>query len=596
MIQFHCTECQKAIGVDEKYAGRLIRCPGCQQPTAVPDPSSEVVTAAVVEPTPASNNVFPRCPSCQSELFSGSDVMCGICGHLLDQTSSHATPNRGQRTSPALRDNIPVAASFGGQNEPDMLTNPAVSASQYSDPAMGQFNAYDPSFANEGSSGGSPVGAWFVSVGVGLFVALIWGVIASFTGVVGQAFAWVIGAIVGLIAGLIARNSSLKFCLATTAGALLCILFGRIVSAWVITIAVSSMSVFQGLGTYLIPDTGVTVGVTEDMSIGGEFEGDEKALADMKVDAFFSNQMINEMDGYDDIDFEVEVDVDRKVRAAVGKMTDEERDAVLKRVRQDYPGWMEEDWHLEAVIDSMVANDEIEDEDLLTHAKSRLSNLDGGYDEVYYENTTQMEMMTRGEKLEELAMKKYATMTPQERQKAIADARANHPSWTPRRDEYLAMMSKMYDADTIPAEYRDHAKSTISLELSYDYDETMLEESDLESDGYLTDENALQAVVNKELLKLNQDEIDAIVEVAREKYPYWTPEDDIEAIVGLASGIDETIAGFESDGTFWSSLKTRFKSLDYVWLLLGMISAFVIAKLLGQSNTTDEEMNSAAHA
>ena len=427
MIQFHCSECQKAIGVDEKYAGRLIRCPGCQQPTAVPDPSSEIVTAAVIEPSPASSNVIPRCPSCQSELFSGSEVMCGICGHLLDQASSHATPNRGQRTSPALRDNIPVAASFGGQDEPDMLTNPAISPKQYTDPGMDQFNAYDPAFVSDGSSGGSPVGAWFASVAVGLFMAAIWGVIASFTGVVGQAFAWGIGAIVGLIAGLIARNSSLKFCLATTGGALLCIIFGRIVSAWVIMFAVSSMSVFQGLGTYLIPDNGVSVGVTEDMSNGGEFEGDEKALADMKVDAFFSNQLINEMDGYDDIDFDVEFEVDRKVRAAVGKLSDEERDAVLQRVRKDYPGWMEEEWHLEAVIDSMVTNDEIEDEDVLTHAKSRLANLDGSHDEDYYENTTQMEMATREEKLEELAMKKYAAMTPQQRQQAIAEAKANHP-------------------------------------------------------------------------------------------------------------------------------------------------------------------------
>ena len=67
-----------------------------------------------------------------------------------------------------------------------------------------------------------------------MFLALIWGVIASFFGTGAQVFAWAIGAIVGCVAGLIARNPSLKFCFATTLGALLCMLFGRLVSAWVI--------------------------------------------------------------------------------------------------------------------------------------------------------------------------------------------------------------------------------------------------------------------------------------------------------------------------------------------------------------------------
>ena len=467
------------------------------------------------------------------------------------------------------------------------MTNPAVSANPNF--GMEQYSAYDPSLANEGS-GGSPLTGWVASVAVGMFAALIWGVVASFTGGIGQAFAWVIGAIVGLIAGLIARNSSLKFGLATAGGAFLCIIFGRIVSAWVITIAVSSMSVFQGLGTYLIPDTGVTVGVTEDMSNSGEFQGDEKTLADMKVDAFFSNQSLDEMDGYDDIDADVELEVDRKVRAAFGKMTDEERGAVLDRVRKDYPDWMEEDWHLEAVIDSMVSNDEIEDADLLAHAKSRLANLDGGYDEDYFQNTTQMDMVTRDVKLDELAKKKYASMEPEQREQAIADARANHLSWTPNRDEYLAKLSEMYDAGDIPEEYRDLAKSIINLELSYEYDETDETEVDY------ADENKLQAIVNEELLKLSRDEIDELVVATRKKFPYWSPENDLDTIVGLTSGLDETIASFESDGTFWSSLQTRFKTLDYVWLALGTISAFVIANLLGRKDTTDEELNSAAHA
>ena len=153
------------------------------------------------------------------------------------------------------------------------------------------------------------------------------------------------------------------------------------------------------------------------------------------------------------------------------------------------------------------------------------------------------------------------------------------------------MLSEMYDSDKIPEEFRDLAKSTISLELEYDYDGT----DELNIDDQIVDQNLLQAIVNEELAKLNQDEIDALVVATQEKYPYWTPENDLDAILGLQTGLDETIASFDSDGTFWSSLKTRFKSLDYVWLLLGLVSAFVIAKLLGEKEATDEDLNP-AHA
>lgn len=598
MIKFHCSECQKAIGVEEQYAGRLIRCPGCQQPTSVPAPSAEKIeTAHVVADSadaPVANKaVFPHCPSCQSALSSSSDVVCGICGYLLDQQPVPYTPSVAKRSpiaSQTARGDAFVAPA--ATTEADMLVNPAIDAKGYAFESPDEYFAYAPEIADRKPTRGSSIGGWVVAVLVGLFVATIWGMIASFTGVIGQAFAIAVGAIVGLIAGLIARNRSLKFCLASSAAALLCMLFGRVVSAWVIMMAVSSMGVFQDLGTYLIPDTAVTIGVAEDMSKDGKFQGDEKTLADMKVEAFFSNQTVEQMDGYDDIDFEVELDVDRKIRAEVGKMTEEEQKAVLQRVRKDYPDWMEESWHLEAIVDAMVKQDEIEDEELLAHAKSKLANLDGSYDGTYYQETSQSERDRREVELEELATKRYSEMTPEQRELAIKEARAGHPAWTPRRDEYLAMLSKMYDADEIPAAHRELAKSTISLELDYDFDDTNLNEFEVEELGEVDPEIALQTIVNKELLKLERDEIDALIVATQEKHPYWIPENDLGAVFGFSGGLDGIIASFESDGTFLSSLKTRFRPLDYLWLALGAISAFVITKLLGREGESEETVAS----
>ena len=478
--------------------------------------------------------------------------------------------------TPVVPGGVPVA-------ETGLPVNPAI-ASPYAKPA----DNYDPSAGlpaktSEPTTGRS-VGAWIAAVGVGMFFALIWGVIASFTGVVGQMFAWAIGAIVGCIAGLIARNPSIPFCLATTAGALLAMLFGRLVSAWVIMIAVSGMSSIQQFGNSFIPDTGVTIGVMEEMVNNGELEAEEKDVAEMKVEAFFSNQEIHAIDGYDVTSDEAELELDRKVRAAVKEMTDEQKQAMLEKVRTEHPEWMEHDWHFEAVVDSMIQANEIEDAGLLEHAHSKMAAIEGDYDKDYFTNTTESQMDEREEKLREMVMEKYVAMDEQQRLDAIKQARLNHLKWAPVNHEYLAMLDAMYETDDIPAELKGTAKSTINLELKRSYDDSYdFEDENFDFEKMQKMQHELKAVVNEELLKLEQDEIDKMVTATKKKYPYWTPVTTFEGFEGFADGLDDTIASFGSDGTFWGSLKTRFKMLDFVWLTLGMISAFAIVFTLGQS-------------
>ena len=610
MIKFRCSVCSKAIGVDEKYAGRLIKCPSCQNATRVPQPvDGEDVPVAQAVPAVPTQQAFeatvahvpktgnPSCPSCQSELFNPSDNMCGICGHLLEQAplvSAAPISPRPVANSPVAQippAGTPVGAIPTATAAPEygLPVNPAV-ASPYAKPMKGQAGGYDPLMDYDSSRGstkkssqpstGKSVGATFGAIAIGMFLALIWGVIASFTGAFGQVFAWAIGAIVGLVAGLIARNPSIPFCLTTAGAALLCMLFGRLVSAWVIMMAVSTMSTFND---YLMLDTGVTMGVMEDMSSKGEFEGEEKVMADMRVEAFFESKDLYDIPEYEGIDYETVVDVDKKVRDVINEMSKEEKMAVLDRVRKDHPGWMEESWHFEAILDSMVVAGEIEDEDLLAHANAKLAYIDGESGGDYYQDTTPRQMDEREEKLRELVIDKFKAMTPEQREEAIRNARLNHPSWSPVEHEYLAMLDAMVASDDIPRKLKKRSQSVIKLNLKMEFDDVWEEQLDEDYEKEEQEDLELRALVNAELLKLSQEEIDKLVESTKERYPDWTPSSGDAALEMLSDGLDETIASFESDGTFWSSLKTRFKTLDFVWLALGMISAFAIAFTLGQA-------------
>ena len=160
VIEFKCSVCQKAIGVDEKHTGQLIKCPSCQNPTRVSaatdgdasEPQAASVPAAAIAaeatlahvPKAPANPIFPSCPSCQSELFNPSDTMCGVCGHLLEQTpatsSAPMTP-RPAKTSPVVASLVPPTPAGLANGTPgvdvnaELPVNPAI-ASPYAKPCL----------------------------------------------------------------------------------------------------------------------------------------------------------------------------------------------------------------------------------------------------------------------------------------------------------------------------------------------------------------------------------------------------------------------------------------------------------------------------
>ena len=56
MIKFRCENCDKKIGVPEKYAGKLVKCPQCAEPARVPQPEPE--PGPELEPVPAADNIW----------------------------------------------------------------------------------------------------------------------------------------------------------------------------------------------------------------------------------------------------------------------------------------------------------------------------------------------------------------------------------------------------------------------------------------------------------------------------------------------------------------------------------------------------------
>ncbi|OPZ98637.1 MAG: hypothetical protein BWY71_01210 [Planctomycetes bacterium ADurb.Bin412] len=122
MIKFHCSICDKKLGVPDEYGGKKVKCPRCGNPIAVPQPQEEAVEYRLSEeksiwtddllntgPESASgdseegseNTDSPVavegencCPKCG--VIIGKGTVCSFCGHRI-KTSRNSAAGEGEK-------------------------------------------------------------------------------------------------------------------------------------------------------------------------------------------------------------------------------------------------------------------------------------------------------------------------------------------------------------------------------------------------------------------------------------------------------------------------------------------------------------------
>jgi DNA-directed RNA polymerase subunit RPC12/RpoP len=98
MIKFHCSVCNKKLGVPDSYAGKRVKCPQCGSPIEVAQPrpdavpvgvedllagpdfgiwSDEILTAAA-EPKPKKVRPIRTCKNCNAAISEGTEF-CPVC-------------------------------------------------------------------------------------------------------------------------------------------------------------------------------------------------------------------------------------------------------------------------------------------------------------------------------------------------------------------------------------------------------------------------------------------------------------------------------------------------------------------------------------
>lgn len=125
MIKFRCSSCNQKLGVDDKYAGRRVRCNKCKEPAQVPHPDPRPVVAIetpspkVTTPVLAEKNTNTL-QSEQTNLFEGLDLDSGDDDAQRLEAIQMARLDRVAQKSKAVK----YSAKKPGKNKAKDFTRP----------------------------------------------------------------------------------------------------------------------------------------------------------------------------------------------------------------------------------------------------------------------------------------------------------------------------------------------------------------------------------------------------------------------------------------------------------------------------------------
>ncbi len=95
MIKFHCSGCQKKIGVPENYAGKMVRCPQCKEPAKVPVPAPPAQVAQPVAAASQENELIWT-----DDLLKGAAQGAAVAAMTSSQAVTHGMFQAGGNTCP----------------------------------------------------------------------------------------------------------------------------------------------------------------------------------------------------------------------------------------------------------------------------------------------------------------------------------------------------------------------------------------------------------------------------------------------------------------------------------------------------------------
>jgi DNA-directed RNA polymerase subunit RPC12/RpoP len=562
-IQFACSHCGSTLAVPVVYVGKKAKCPVCSSPIMVPA-SGTGGQEGVAGPEPASDTPWSSAAPATQDAASSARPSNSLFDELDSLGAASGQP-------------LPPASASRDRMRADATT------------ASGGGLGYQADAPATTSTGRSIAGL-AAAMGVGLAAMIVWLVLAAMSGYELGILAWGIGALIGLVSGVIARNPSPAFCAMVAVIAMGAILSAKLVMA----LAIVAIHFFSTkMEEFVLPPVydKYSHAYVDQVLADNYFVGDQKRFAiELNAD-YFEPRDEEDLEAQEEGEAaktltEVQQEIDdqlrrefyRLVRQRVDNATDEEKATWLANAHQRHPAWIEDHSHYQAAVIELMAQPGQLDADLTAHAQYSLSflNNDGSdYDEAYSENITPAEYNRRDGALNLKCAEFLRTKSPAEIESLLRQGLQKYPAFAPYPEAFTATLDKMVLDGSLDPALQAHAKLYLDTELGPE--EEMAYYDAERTPEFVATDTAMRQAVNASLATMDEAARKAAVRETGARHPTWYAVTEDTELPDMAEMKKDL-----GDGTFVGSLKMVFGVYDLLWLFLGATTAYGTAMRRGK--------------
>lgn len=533
-IQFACAHCGSTLSVPGVYAGKKAKCPVCGSPMIVPTPGNGGEVGIA-----AAESVVPTASPSTSD-----------------------TPSSPKPSTSGAHDGYPYPP------DPPRVT-----------------------------SVGRSIAGLAAAMGVGLAAMIVWLVLTAMSGYELGIVAWGVGAVIGLVAGVIARNPNPAYCAIVAVIAVGTILSAKLVMALAIYAAhfiTLAANTFEEISSIALPDK-YTHACVDQALADNLYTGERKQLALRYNEDYFevrdesealAQEQGEESDAWMESEEESEEESDemrafsREIYEQVAAATEQEKATWLANAHQRHPSWIEEYSHFQAAVVGLMEQPDQLDGELIQQARYMLPFLvkTGGElmaAEDYLDQVTPAEFARRKRELNRKCAELLRGKSPNEIDQLLRQGIRKYPKFAPFPEAFTATLDKMVLEGSLDPALRTHAELYLNTELGPDNEMAYYEAE--QTWDFLEADKAMRSAVNERLSELDEAAREAAIQETGVRHPNWyavREEIELPDLPDLGEDL--------GDGTFVGSLRRVCSVYDVLWIFLGASTAFGTAMRRGK--------------
>lgn len=526
-IEFLCSFCNTQLAVPAQYAEQQAKCPGCGAVVDVPSVDLEETAPYFSSSTSDQNELASERSFSQSEP---------------QPSSSHLEPAYEYPASP--------------------VSTPAPKA----------------------SFGASLLGL-IAAIFLGGVCAIAWLAIIIIFKVELGILAWGIGALIGLVAGSIAKNGSAIYCFIVACIAGCSILASKLIMVAFLMIASLGMNAFENFQNLVISNKYEHAYVDQQLA-DNQYDAEKSRIAKSFNKDYFeqSNRPNLVINGREIGGFHANPETwtremaqfRNEVRNAVGAATAEQKKLWIDNARQRHPDWIFDPAYATAAKILLLSEPDKLDEELRKHAEYEIAASDYllhsiNASDSYLTSTPDDVFKLRSDTLRELVLAIWKQRDSRGLDALLREAVALDPTFIPDETGFIVIVDELLANGDLPASLREHATNRVEFvtknAMAFKWFES------LGTEAFARNEIELRSIANPIWVASTEEQQEERVTQTKIRHPGWNSDP-----LGPQWVLPDELKAELGDGSFIGSVQKVFAVTDLLWLALGFISAFGTAR------------------